>query len=203
MWVDGGNPPRELLEHIYHVIVNNEIKMMSAGDPCKKGIIKGIHADHFHHGHCFVVLNKNELSWYKNPKKKRRKGRLMLEDMKIKRSLGRNKVYITSTVSKNVKFSIWDIIHGDKEVHLSCSHFTILTETEEEMNEWANKLKENQRVVFIPDDNKNKPNNSISSSSSGGGGSGKDSTSRKKKSSKKTKSSLSSSASSAPKSKKQ
>jgi len=65
-WIDGTDPPQELVERIYEEIVNNEIIIMKEGDPKKKGWLKsrlGKHAE----GERFFLIKNNELLWYKTP----------------------------------------------------------------------------------------------------------------------------------------
>jgi len=63
-WLDGGDPPQDIMGNIYDNIVEDEIIIMKEGDPDKRGWMK-MQAGNLREGQKFFLLKGNDLHWYK------------------------------------------------------------------------------------------------------------------------------------------
>eukprot|EP01123_Difflugia_compressa_P003958 TRINITY_DN15282_c0_g1_i1.p1 TRINITY_DN15282_c0_g1~~TRINITY_DN15282_c0_g1_i1.p1 ORF type:complete len:291 (+),score=54.09 TRINITY_DN15282_c0_g1_i1:126-875(+) len=145
-WVEGRDPPKELLEELYDKIVNDEIKMQTKGDPDKKGWLKAIHAGSLKESRRWFLLVGNELRWYKVPvvtttgKEDEMRGKIILECLQV-REEDEKKVSLSSVLpNKNIDFFLYE---KGKETTLSCKRIVISTETPEQTVSWAKAIRTN------------------------------------------------------------
>jgi len=154
-WVDGADPPKELLEELYDKIVNDEIKMQTKGDPDKKGWLKGMHAGSIKEGRRWFLLVGNELRWYKNPvvtttgKDEEMRGKIILECVQVRDEELSLKVSISSVLpNKNIDFYLYE--KGGKEILQSCKRFVLSAESLKQMQSWAQAIRDNVSLEEIP-----------------------------------------------------
>jgi hypothetical protein len=154
-WVDGADPPKELLEELYDKIVHNEIKMYTKGDPDKKGWLKAIHAGSLREGKRWFLLLGTELRWYKNPvvtvtgKDEEMRGKIILECMQVRSNEQTLKISISSVLyNKNIEFYLNE--RGHKEIPQTCKKFVLSAENLKQMQSWAQAIRENVSLEEIP-----------------------------------------------------
>jgi len=138
-WVDGTDPPKELLSDLYDKIVLNEIKMHTKGDPDKRGWMKSIHAGSIRDGKRWFILKGNELTWYKSPPLTGRddelKGKIILEYLNVKiEDEPAAKFVIISTLPKNVEFMTYE---RGKQSIVSTKKIVICAENPATMKSWV------------------------------------------------------------------
>jgi len=164
-WVDGADPPKELLEDLYDKIASDEIKVQTKGDPDKKGWLKAIHAGPVRDGKRWFVLVGNELKWYKNPNTGKNddelRGKLILDHVQVKEDEETQKFAIMSVLPKQpLNFTTFE--RGGRETVNSCKRFVASADTLQQMKSWASAVRvnvsfENQPVVDGPGGNKGSP----------------------------------------------
>eukprot|EP01124_Arcella_intermedia_P026365 TRINITY_DN4939_c0_g1_i1.p1 TRINITY_DN4939_c0_g1~~TRINITY_DN4939_c0_g1_i1.p1 ORF type:complete len:605 (-),score=168.64 TRINITY_DN4939_c0_g1_i1:66-1880(-) len=141
-WVDGADPPKELLEELYDKIVSDEISMQTKGDPDKKGWIKAIHAGSIKEGRRWFVLVGNELRWYKSPNvNDEMKGKIILESVQIREDDIGFKITILSILpNNNINFST---LEKGKETVQKCLKFVLSLEHLKQLKSWAHAIRVN------------------------------------------------------------
>jgi len=154
-WVDGADPPKELLDDLYDKIVSEEIKVQTKGDPDKKGWLKAIHAGPIREGKRWFMLVGNELKWYKNPntgKNDELRGKLILDHVQVKEDEENQKFAIMSILPKQpLNFTTYER-GGGRETVISCKRFVASADTLQQMKSWASAVRvnvsfENQPLV--------------------------------------------------------
>lgn len=146
-WVDGADPPKELLEDLYDKIVSDEIKVQTKGDPDKKGWLKAIHAGPVRDGKRWFVLVGNELKWYKNPNTGKNdddlRGKLILDHVQVKEDEETQKFTIMSVLPKQpLNFTTYEK-GGGRETINSCKRFVASADTLQQMKSWATAVRVN------------------------------------------------------------
>eukprot|EP01125_Pyxidicula_operculata_P004811 TRINITY_DN1793_c0_g1_i1.p1 TRINITY_DN1793_c0_g1~~TRINITY_DN1793_c0_g1_i1.p1 ORF type:complete len:297 (+),score=83.17 TRINITY_DN1793_c0_g1_i1:10-900(+) len=146
-WVDGADPPRELLSELYDKVVEEEIKM--TGDPDKKGWVKGIYAGPIREGKRWLLLVGNELRWYNGATSGRGdeeiKGKIVLDYVQVEEE--DVKFSIKSSIPKNIDFIVYE---KGKETPMSCKRFIITLENSTQMKAWAMNVRQNVTFKVVP-----------------------------------------------------
>eukprot|EP01128_Nolandella_sp_AFSM9_P008432 TRINITY_DN511_c1_g1_i3.p1 TRINITY_DN511_c1_g1~~TRINITY_DN511_c1_g1_i3.p1 ORF type:complete len:646 (+),score=161.96 TRINITY_DN511_c1_g1_i3:93-2030(+) len=98
-WIDGADPPIELLESLYDEIVHNEIKIKAVGDPDKQGWVKKVEGKE-RDARSWMVLEGPILKWYKDAKRleSELRGCLVLDYVNVQPDINRTAISITSTL---------------------------------------------------------------------------------------------------------
>eukprot|EP01128_Nolandella_sp_AFSM9_P010380 TRINITY_DN7161_c0_g1_i1.p1 TRINITY_DN7161_c0_g1~~TRINITY_DN7161_c0_g1_i1.p1 ORF type:complete len:562 (-),score=134.10 TRINITY_DN7161_c0_g1_i1:61-1746(-) len=143
-WIDGQDPPSELLVSLYDEIVENEIKITTQGEPTKAGWVKSVHGGGVKEGRTWLILDGNRLSWMKEMPGK---GEQLKEDLagidldyvQIKAEKRKAKFFISSALPRDVDFFT---LKKGKLTRVSASKLAITCETAESAEAWAVKVRE-------------------------------------------------------------
>uniref|UniRef100_A0A6B2L069 SEC7 domain-containing protein n=1 Tax=Arcella intermedia TaxID=1963864 RepID=A0A6B2L069_9EUKA len=157
LW-DGKDPPRELLEELYHAIVNDEIVIRKKGDPDKRGWVKSIKANTYEQGKRWLILINHELRWYKTPNSGDTSGllgKIPLDYVRIFSDLSKTSFSVASVLPKPVDFFL--VNEKGKAVRQEAVEFAVVCENEQQMNLWLKEVRNN--VTFNVEPKLDKPLN--------------------------------------------
>eukprot|EP01125_Pyxidicula_operculata_P017050 TRINITY_DN592_c1_g1_i5.p1 TRINITY_DN592_c1_g1~~TRINITY_DN592_c1_g1_i5.p1 ORF type:complete len:816 (-),score=215.51 TRINITY_DN592_c1_g1_i5:626-3073(-) len=153
IWINGEDPPQQLLVSLYENIYNEEIQIRTAGDPTKKGWVKSIKAGQYEQtGKRWLCLIGNELRWYKSPTLGKGEvpalGKIELDYVNVSDE-GSDKFCISSILPRNVEFQTFN--DRGKSTVVEAIKLVIACENDQQAELWMNEVRANVTFEKVPD----------------------------------------------------